>query len=151
VGCNDLATGTLLAAMTRADIGRLVLASSVVIYGSSRYECDTHGRVRPTGRGPADLAAGRFAPTCPSCGAEVADRAVTEDAVPDPPRNVYAVTKLAQELLCDAWATETGGSAAALRYHNVYGPGMPYASVYSGVTATFRSAVLAGRAPEVYE
>jgi dTDP-L-rhamnose 4-epimerase len=64
---------------------------------------------------------------------------------------MYAVTKLAQELLVDAWAVQTGGCAVSLRYHNVYGPGMPYASPYSGVAATFRSAVAAGTAPRVYE
>lgn len=151
VGCNDMGTATLLAAMTEAGISRLVLASSVVIYGASNYDCPAHGRVRPAGRAEADLAAGRYAPVCPACGAELAAVAVTEDDVPNPPRNVYAVTKLAQELLCDAWATQTGGTATALRYHNVYGPDMSFASPYSGVTATFRSAVLAGVAPEVYE
>jgi dTDP-L-rhamnose 4-epimerase len=151
VGCNDLGTATLLAAMTRLDIGRMILAGSVVIYGSSRYTCPEHGRVRPAGRTRDDLAAGRFAPVCGACGAELAASAVDEDDIPNPPRNVYAVTKLAQELLVDAWAVQTGGCAVSLRYHNVYGPEMPYASPYSGVTATFRSAVAAGEAPRVYE
>jgi dTDP-L-rhamnose 4-epimerase len=151
VGCNDLGTATLLAAMTRVGIGRMILAGSVVIYGSSRYCCPEHGRTRPAGRGPADLAAGRFAPVCPRCRVELAAQPVTEDDVPDPPRNMYAVTKLAQELLVDAWAVQTGGSAVSLRYHNVYGPDMPYASPYSGVAATFRSAVVAGTPPRVYE
>jgi dTDP-L-rhamnose 4-epimerase len=151
VGCNDLATATLLAAMTRAGVARLVLAGSVVIYGSSRYTCPEHGRVRPAGRGPADLAAGRFAPVCGRCGVEVAASPVDEDDLPNPPRNMYAVTKLAQELLVEAWAVQTGGAAVSLRYHNVYGPEMPYASPYSGVAATFRSAVAAGQAPRVYE
>jgi dTDP-L-rhamnose 4-epimerase len=151
VGCNDLGTATLLAEMASADVGRLVLAGSVVVYGSSRYECPDHGRVRPAGRTVADLTAGRFQPVCPDCGTGLTDIPVDEDDVADPPRNVYAVTKLAQELLVGAWSTQTGGSAISLRYHNVYGPHMPFASPYSGVTATFRSAVLAGVAPEVYE
>jgi dTDP-L-rhamnose 4-epimerase len=45
----------------------------------------------------------------------------------------------------------TGGSAVALRYHNVYGPRMPRDTPYSGVAAIFRSALEGGRAPEVYE
>jgi dTDP-L-rhamnose 4-epimerase len=151
VGCNDLGTATLLAAMARAGVDRLVLAGSVVVYGSSRYTCPDHGRVRPSGRTPEDLAAGRFAPVCGRCRTEVTPSPVDEDDVPDPPRNMYAVTKLAQELLVDAWAVQTGGRAVSLRYHNVYGPGMPYASPYSGVAATFRSAVAAGTAPRVYE
>lgn len=148
---NDLGTAVLVAAMTRAGLGRLVLASSVVLYGDCRYSCAEHGRVRPPRRSPADLAAGRFEPRCPECGAEVAASAVEEDDVPDPPRNVYAVTKLAQELLVSAWARETGGVAVALRYHNVYGPAMPFDSPYSGVAAVFRTAVEQGRPPHVYE
>ncbi len=151
VGCNDFATATLLAAMVRAGIGRLVLGGSVVIYGSSRYDCSVHGRVRPAGRTPQDLAAGRFHPVCGACGAGLSSSPVDEDDACDPPRNVYAVTKLAQELLVDTWAVQTGGTAVALRYHNVYGPDMPYASPYSGVAATFRSAVAAGTPPRVYE
>lgn len=151
VGCNDLATANLLAAMARQGMGRLVFAGSVVIYGSSRYTCPEHGRVKPAGRTPADLAAGRFAPVCGSCGAALLASPVDEDDVPDPPRNMYAITKLAQELMVQTWAAQTGGSAISLRYHNVYGPRMPYASPYSGVAATFRSAVAAHTAPRVFE
>jgi dTDP-L-rhamnose 4-epimerase len=150
-GCNDLATATLLASMAQAGVPRLVLASSVVIYGSSRYDCPTHGRVPAAGRTAADLEAGRFAPICGGCGAELTTTPVEEDDACDPPRNMYAVTKYAQELLAGVWALQAGGQAVALRYHNVYGPGMPYASAYSGVAATFRSAVLGGRPPLVYE
>ena len=148
---NDLATAVLLTAMTRRGINRLVLASSVVIYGDSRYDCPTHGRVRPPRRSTADLDAGRFEPRCPACGAEVVASAVEEDDPLDPPRNVYAVSKLAQEYLVGSWTRETGGQAVALRYHNVYGPGMPYESPYSGVASTFRSFVARGEAPQVFE
>jgi dTDP-L-rhamnose 4-epimerase len=148
---NDLATATLLTAMARDGIERLVLASSVVIYGDSRYDCPVHHRVRPARRTAADLAAGRFEPLCPTCGAPVQASAVEEDDPLDPPRNVYAVSKLTQEHLVESWVRETGGQAVALRYHNVYGPGMPYDSPYSGVASTFRSAVARGKAPEVFE
>ncbi|HKT03964.1 MAG TPA: NAD-dependent epimerase/dehydratase family protein [Rugosimonospora sp.] len=150
-GNSDLATAVLIAGMLRRDVGRLVLAGSVVVYGDCRYHCAEHGRVRPRRRESSDLDAGRFEPRCPRCGADVTASAATEDDLPDPPRNMYAVTKLAQELLVAAWAVQTGGRAIALRYHNVYGPGMPFASPYSGVASTFRSAVAAGEPPRVYE
>jgi dTDP-L-rhamnose 4-epimerase len=67
------------------------------------------------------------------------------------PRSVYAATKLAQEHLSAAWARQCDGSVVALRYHNVYGPGMPRDTPYSGVAAIFRSALEAGRAPRVFE
>jgi dTDP-L-rhamnose 4-epimerase len=150
VGCNDLGTAVLLAAMARTGVHRLVLASSMVVYGEGAYTCPTHGPVTPAARAVADLAAARFEPTCPGCGAALRSDLVDEDARLDP-RSVYAATKVAQEHLTAAWARQTGASVTALRYHNVYGPGMPKDTPYSGVAAIFRSGLEAGRAPRVFE
>ncbi|BEL06703.1 NAD-dependent epimerase/dehydratase family protein [Actinoplanes sichuanensis] len=150
VRCNDLGTAVLLAGMARAGVGRLVLASSMVVYGEGAYTCPVHETVRPAPRTVGDLTAGRFEPGCPHCGATLAPGLIGEDAPVDP-RSVYAATKVAQEHLTAAWARQTGGSVAALRYHNVYGPGMPRDTPYSGVAALFRSALEAGRAPRVFE
>lgn len=150
VGCNDLGTATLLAAMTRAGVARLVLASSMVVYGEGAYACPGCGPVRPAPRTPEDLAAGRFEPRCPGCGAHVAPGLVGEEA-PLEPRSGYAATKLAQEHLASVWAHTTGGRAVALRYHNVYGPRMPRDTPYCGVAAIFRSALARGEAPRVFE
>ncbi|MYS19266.1 dTDP-L-rhamnose 4-epimerase [Streptomyces sp. DvalAA-14] len=150
VGCNDLGTAHLLAAMAGAGVQDLVLAGSMVVYGEGRYDCPRHGRVTPGPRTVADLDAGRFEPRCPQCGADLTPGLVDEDAPLDP-RNVYAATKLAQEHLAAAWARATGGRAIALRYHNVYGPGMPRDTPYAGVASFFRSALARGRAPQVFE
>ncbi|WP_370092825.1 NAD-dependent epimerase/dehydratase family protein [Streptacidiphilus sp. MAP12-20] len=150
VGCNDLGTAVLLAAMARASVPRLVLAGSMVVYGEGRYDCAEHGRVAAPPRRVADLDAGRFEPRCPRCGAELTPGLVDEDA-PTDPRNVYAATKLAQEHLASAWARASGGTAVALRYHNVYGPGLPRDTPYAGVAALFRSALARGEAPRVFE
>jgi dTDP-L-rhamnose 4-epimerase len=147
---NEFGTAVLLAAMARADVGRLVLASSMVVYGEGRYECGEHGVVPAAPRRRADLDAGRFEPPCPECGRQLAWGTVTEETAADP-RNTYAATKLGQEHLASAWATSTGGGALALRYHNVYGPHMPRDTPYAGVAAIFRSALEAGRAPRVFE
>ncbi|GAA3497924.1 NAD-dependent epimerase/dehydratase family protein [Streptomyces albogriseolus] len=150
VSRNDLGTAVLLTAMADAGVRRLVLAGSMVVYGEGRYECAGHGVVRPGPRAVEDLAAGRFEPPCPVCGAALAPGLVAEDAPADP-RNVYATTKLAQEHLAAAWARATGGSAVSLRYHNVYGPGMPRDTPYAGVASFFRSALARGEAPRVFE
>ncbi len=150
VGCNDLGTAVLLAAMADAGVHRLVLAGSMVVYGEGRYTCPGHGVVRPGPRGVDELAAGRFEPRCPQCGAQLGPGLVDEDA-PTDPRNVYAATKLAQEHLAASWARATGGRAVSLRYHNVYGPGMPRDTPYAGVASFFRSALARGEAPTVYE
>lgn len=147
---NDMGTAILLAAMTRAGLGRLVFASSVVIYGEGAYTCAEHGRVSPGPRVREDVAAGRFDPPCPRCGAALAPDVLDEDDRLAP-LNVYGATKLAQEHLAGAWARETGGTAIALRYHQVYGPGMAHDSAYSGVACVFRSAVRDGQAIDLYE
>lgn len=150
VGCNDLGTAVLLAAMADVRVERLVLAGSMVVYGEGRYDCTVHGTVRPGPRRAGDLEAGRFEPLCPRCGVELAPGLVAEEAPADP-RNVYATTKLAQEHLAAAWARTTGGRAVSLRYHNVYGPGMPRDTPYAGVASLFRSALARGEAPRVFE
>jgi dTDP-L-rhamnose 4-epimerase len=149
---NDLGTATLLQGMHRARCaGRLVLASSMVVYGEGGYECPRHGAVRPAPRLAAHLDAGDYEPRCPECDAGLIAVAITEDAPVDP-RNVYAATKLQQEFLCRAYAREHSAvTVTALRYHNVYGPRMPRDTPYAGVASIFRSALAAGDAPRVFE
>jgi dTDP-L-rhamnose 4-epimerase len=151
VSHNDVGTAVLLRALARRRFrGRLVLASSMVVYGEGRYRCSAHRVVRPLPRRPADLDAGRFEPRCPRCASGLVPEAIPEDAAVDP-RNVYAATKLHQEHLAFAFARETGVAVTALRYHNVYGPRMPRDTPYAGVAAIFAGALAAGRAPRVFE
>jgi dTDP-L-rhamnose 4-epimerase len=151
---NDLGTAALLAAMHEAGVDRLVQASSMVVYGEGRYRCPEHGdvlgdRAAPT-RAVAALEAGEFDLPCPRCGRPMDWDRVPEDARPDP-RSSYAASKLAQEHYAVAWARQAGGRALSLRYHNVYGPGMPRDTPYSGVAAMFRSRLERGEAPRVFE
>lgn len=149
-GHNDLGTTVLLAQMFAAGVRRLVLASSMVVYGQGRYHCDRHGPVDPLPRRRADLDAGIFEHRCPLGGEELHWRLVDEDACLRP-RSLYAASKTAQEHYALAWSEATGGSVVALRYHNVYGPGMPRDTPYSGVAAIFRSALEKGEPPRVFE
>jgi dTDP-L-rhamnose 4-epimerase len=151
VAHNDVGTVTGLAVLhDRGFRGRLVVASSMVVYGEGRYRCPRHGDRRPRPRTVADLAAGRYDPTCPDCGAALSPVAVDEDA-PLAPRNVYAATKLHQEHLAAVFGVEHGVPVARLRYHNVYGPRMPVDTPYAGVASIFRSALAAGHRPRVFE
>jgi len=147
---NDAGTAVLLAAMARLGIGRLTLASSMVVYGEGLGVCPEHGRVAPGPRLEAALVAGDFEPPCPICGKPLGTSLVGEDTPLDP-RNAYASSKTAQEYYTANWARVTGGSAAMMRYHNVYGPGMPRDTPYAGVAAIFTSALRAGKPPRVFE
>jgi dTDP-L-rhamnose 4-epimerase len=149
-GHNDFGTAVLLRQMRRSTAHRLVLASSMVVYGEGRYSCPEHGSVTVPPRDLSDLRAGRFEPACGNCRRRLIPEPVAEDAPPDP-RNVYAATKLHQEHLARVFARETGVPVTALRYHNVYGPRMPRDTPYAGVAALFADALAAGRAPRVFE
>lgn len=147
---NDLGTAALLAAMHEADVDRLVLASSMVVYGEGRYSCPEHGEQQPPPRAVEVLEAGDFENHCPVCGRTLAWALVPEDARLDP-RSSYAASKLAQEHYTSSWVRQAGAGAVALRYHNVYGPGMPRDTPYSGVAAMFRSSLERGERPQVFE
>ncbi|MGV9676036.1 NAD-dependent epimerase/dehydratase family protein [Nocardia sp. NPDC003482] len=146
---NDLGTAVLLAAMARAGCRHLVLASSMVVYGEGRYVDGRGEPVEPAPREPADLARGVFDHRSPT--GEVLTWAPVDEDAPLRPRSLYAASKLAQEHYAAAWAAATAGTVTALRYHNVYGDGMPRDTPYSGVAAIFRSALERGEAPRVFE
>jgi dTDP-L-rhamnose 4-epimerase len=149
-GHNDVGTAALLAAMYEAGVDRLVLASSMVVYGEGRYRCAEHGEQVPPSRDVAALGAGDFENHCPTCDRVLEWALVSEDARLDP-RSTYAASKVAQEHYASAWARQAGARAVALRYHNVYGPGMPRDTPYSGVAALFRSSLERGEPPQVFE
>ena len=147
---NVTGTATVLAAMAAAGTRTFVQASSMVVYGEGAYRCALHGP-QPAGvRSAADLEGGRYDHRCASCG-RVLDWALVGEDASLRPRSMYAVSKLAQEQLAGVWAAGTGGRAVSLRYHNVYGPGMPRDTPYSGVAAMFRSALERGEPPVVFE
>jgi dTDP-L-rhamnose 4-epimerase len=153
VGHNDAGTAALLHALWAQRFrGRLVLASSMVVYGEGRARCPVHGVVIPGERRSADLEAAQFEPPCPAAGClhRLTWTSVDEEARPDP-RNIYAATKLHQEHLCSLWGRESGATVVVLRYHNVYGSRLPRDTPYAGVASIFRSALAAGRAPLVFE
>ena len=151
VGDNDAGTAAMLLAMDQVGFtGRVVLASSMVVYGDGAYTCRACGSVRPAERAAERLVGGLFEPACPRCGGDLQPELTKEDAQIDP-RNVYAATKIHQEHLCFAYGRESGTSVVALRYHNVYGPRSPVDTPYAGVASIFLSALRAGSAPQVFE
>lgn len=151
VSDNDVGTGAMLLAMDRVGFaGRLVLASSMVVYGEGAYNCTCCGAIRPKPRSSERLTEGRFEPSCPICGGDL-DPTLTHEDAPIDPRNVYAATKIHQEHLCFAYGRESGNSVIALRYHNVYGPRSPANTPYAGVASIFLSALRSGDAPRVFE
>jgi dTDP-L-rhamnose 4-epimerase len=149
---NTAATAVLLEALLsrREQIRKVVVASSMSIYGEGAYECAQCGRVDPSIRSNAQLQDRRWEAECPNCGKALRPVPTPEEK-PLFPTSVYAVTKQDQEQLCLAIGRAYGIPTVALRYFNVYGTRQALSNPYTGVCAMFSSRLLNGRAPVIFE
>jgi dTDP-L-rhamnose 4-epimerase len=129
---------------------RLVVASSMSIYGEGEYVCPEHGAMAPTPRPETQLIARDWECHCPECGAELGLRG-TRETKPLIPTSVYAITKRDHEELCLVVGAAYGIETVALRFFNIYGPGQALSNPYTGVAAIFASRLMNGRAPIVFE
>ena len=152
VRTNTYATAVFLERLAaRADaVERLVVASSMSIYGEGSYECSDHGAVAPPPRPEEQLLARQWEVTCPRCGLDVVPRP-TAETKPLIPTSVYAITKRDHEELSLVMGAAYGIPTVALRFFNVYGPGQALSNPYTGVAAIFSSRLLNGRPPIIFE
>lgn len=152
VRTNDLGTSVLLEAVVkkRDAIRKLIVASSMSIYGEGAYTCAQCGVVYPPIRPTAQLTARRWELECPRCGATLAPALTGEDK-PLVPTSVYAVTKQDQEQFCLVVGRAYNIPSVALRYFNVYGTRQALSNPYTGVCAIFSSRLLNDQPPLVYE
>ena len=152
VAVNSLGTAQLLETIRddRLPVRKVVVASSQAVYREGAGRCPEHGPVFPGARDPARLRAGRFAATCPACGADTVP-IPTHESAPTGGENVYAITKVDQERLTLSWSRQTGIPAVALRYSCTYGPRQSLLNPYTGVIAIFATRLLNGLAPVLYE
>jgi dTDP-L-rhamnose 4-epimerase len=129
---------------------RLVVASSMSIYGEGEYECPVHGAVAPGPRDERQLVARRWEVRCPSCDREL--RPVgTRETKPLIPTSIYAITKRDHEEMCLVTGIAYAIPTVALRFFNVYGPGQALSNPYTGVAAIFASRLLNRRPPVIFE
>jgi dTDP-L-rhamnose 4-epimerase len=149
---NTLATARFLDALVAQTSlpRRLVVASSMSIYGEGEYECETHGVVTPPPRNEQQLLARSWECECPLCGEALVPRS-TRESKPVAPTSIYAITKRDHEELCLVAGAAYGIPAVALRFFNVYGPGQALSNPYTGVGAIFSSRLLNNRSPLVFE
>jgi dTDP-L-rhamnose 4-epimerase len=151
---NVMGVATLLEAIAsqRAALRlrKLVVASSMSIYGEGAYACDTCGRVAPRLRPTEQLAAGQWEVVCPTCGAPLRPMPTDEDK-PLYPTSIYAINKRDHEEMVLAFGHAYGLPSVALRFFNIYGSRQALTNPYTGVAAIFSGRILAGAAPLVYE
>ncbi len=152
VRANDLGTAVLLEAILarQPQIRKLVVASSMSIYGEGAYTCPGCGLVSPQLRPVAQLLDRRWELECPKCGNGLSP-ALTSEEKPLFPTSVYAVTKQDQEQFCLAVGRSYGIPTVALRYFNVYGTRQALSNPYTGVCAIFSARLLNGNRPMIFE
>ncbi len=152
VRANDLGTAVLLEAVLarRSQLRKLVVASSMSIYGEGAYTCEQCGAVAPQLRSAEQLRDRRWEVECPTCGKELSPAPTTEEK-PLFPTSIYAVTKQDQEQFCLAVGRSYGIPVVALRYFNVYGPRQALSNPYTGVCAIFSARLLNGNPPMIFE
>jgi dTDP-L-rhamnose 4-epimerase len=129
---------------------RLVVASSMSIYGEGEYVCEQHGRVAPGPRPEEQLLTRSWELRCEHCGREL-EPVGTSESKALIPTSIYAITKRDQEELCLVTGAAYGIPTVALRFFNVYGPGQALSNPYTGVAAIFASRLLNRRSPVVFE
>ena len=153
---NAVGGATVLDAVTqtpsvRSRLKKMVVASSMSIYGEGAYRCEEHGAVYPRLRPAAQLERSAWEPRCPEgCGREVQPVATREDK-PLQPLSIYAIGKRDHEEMFLAIGAAYSIPSVALRYWQVYGARQALSNPYTGVGAIFSSRILAGNAPPVYE
>jgi dTDP-L-rhamnose 4-epimerase len=135
----------------RDRIEKMVVASSMSIYGEGLYRCDTEGiDVSPRTRSDEQLRAREWEPTCPSCGASLQPIPTTE-STPITPESIYAIGKRDHEEMFLVFGRAYAIPATALRFFNVYGPRQALSNPYTGVAAIFSSRLMNGRSPVIFE
>ncbi len=147
VGANDLGTAVLLEQLADARVERLVVASSMSVYGEGAYRMPDGATALDVRRGA--LAAGQWDPVLAD-GRALVPIATSEMKQVDL-ASIYALTKYGQERSCLIIARAYGMRAAALRLFNVFGPGQALSNPYTGVLANFGSRLRNGQPPLVFE
>jgi len=152
MGSNTQGTANLLQALldTKLKIEKLIVASSMSIYGEGKYECSQCGRVAPSPRSNEQLKEKQWEMLCPACSRPLKPIA-TDESKPLQCTSIYALSKKDQEEMTLLFGRTYGLPVVALRYFNIYGTRQALSNPYTGVAAIFASRLLNRRSPLVFE
>jgi dTDP-L-rhamnose 4-epimerase len=149
VGINDLGTAVLLEALLKDPVERLVVASSMSVYGEGLARDAEGAEVEPEERTVERLKAGTFEIEGPD--GRPLEPVPTPEAKRPALSSVYALNKFTQERLCLLFGRAYGTPTTALRLFNVYGTRQALSNPYTGVLAIFASRLLNGNPPLIFE
>lgn len=149
VGANDLGTAVLLEAMIDQPIKKLVVASSMSVYGEGRYTTPDGDMLGFLRRRPEQVKGGQW--DLRSEDGESLVPVPTDEEKPVDLSSIYALTKYAQERQCLIFAEAYGVEAVALRLFNVFGAGQALSNPYTGVLANFAARLANHQPPMIFE
>jgi dTDP-L-rhamnose 4-epimerase len=149
---NTLGTANLLDILVNDThhVRKLIVASSMSIYGEGAYECSRHGRIYPRMRPNDQLARRDWEMRCPHC-SETVRPVPTGELKPLHSTSIYAISKKDQEEMCLCVGRAYRIPTVALRYFNVYGTRQSLSNPYTGVAAIFSSRLLNDKPPLIFE
>lgn len=149
MSANNVGTAVLLDRLVRSSVERLILGSSMCIYGEGLYRDASGAPVEIVRRRPEQLRRGEWEPT--NDGAPLTPIATPESKTPSLEGSVYAASKYDQERMCLRFGRAFGIPTTALRFFNVFGTRQSLSNPYTGDLARFASRLLAGRRPLLAE
>jgi dTDP-L-rhamnose 4-epimerase len=136
---------------TENNIKKLVVASSMSIYGEGKYRCEKcASNVYPVLRNETQLEKKQWDHLCPTCGYPLTSLP-TDEEKPLLSTSIYAMTKRHQEEMCLLLGKTYGIPAIALRYFNIYGSRQALSNPYTGCAAIFTSRILNDKRPHLFE
>jgi len=149
---NIQGTANLLQAIldTKSLPEKIIVASSMSIYGEGRYLCPSCGDIAPEPRSAAQLKNKNWETRCPQCGV-TAQPAATDETKPLHCTSIYALSKKAQEEMTLVFGRTYDIPTVALRYFNIYGSRQALSNPYTGVAAIFASRLMNGKSPVMFE
>lgn len=146
---NNLGTATLLEALIEKPVKRLIVASSMSLYGEGLYRAKS-GEVRTVQDRTIDQLRNAQWELTDADGSVLAPMPTPETKVPAL-ASVYALSKYDQERLCLMIGRAYNIPTIALRFFNAYGPRQALSNPYTGVLAIFASRLLNGNPPKIFE
>ncbi|PYX39853.1 MAG: nucleoside-diphosphate-sugar epimerase [Acidobacteria bacterium] len=135
---------------TAPPLTKLVVASSMSIYGEGQGLCEQCGPVAPGQRSLAALKEKQWELRCPGCDNQLTPMPTAEDKSLQC-SSIYALSKKAQEEMVLLFGATYGIPSIALRYFNIYGPRQSLSNPYTGVAAIFASRLLNRQPPMIFE
>jgi len=149
---NNLGTANLMQAIldTRSTPEKIVIASSMSIYGEGKYLCRACGEMAPPARPLEQLKQKEWETLCPTCGETLLPVPTREDKALQC-TSIYALSKKDQEEMTLLFGRTYDIPVVALRYFNIYGTRQSLSNPYTGVAAIFASRLLNRKAPVIFE